>query len=208
MSRETAPTLVSLGVGIIILILSIVLKTMPLYWIIIGYCIGGLLILYGIFGWVKPKQIPIDFEIKIKPSKYSDKTPYYGVTPGRALTAIFDLLIINHNVDQKLRIETASLNLCVKRFFLKKNLFSMPLTVFAIPQNYTLSKVDIDPQSEREFHILTSGNLPIIRPFPINSQIVLGLDMIGPIRHKEYVLETIKHNPKKVPDIPKLPSRE
>lgn len=171
-------------------------------WSVAGvWCIVALVTLpkLGIFS-VKNKNL----EIGINPSKYLDDSPFYSIAPGHSITAIFGLVLLNHSTEQKANIASAHLILRTRKWVIgKTNLFSVPLEIQSHPNDYPLKDIVLEPQSKtEELPISVHGLIPVISSFPRKSELVLVLEMVGPTRRVEHILEKIKHDPKRVPDIP------
>jgi hypothetical protein len=142
-------------------------------------------------------------EIRVGPSRYLDDSPYYSLTPGRGMSAIFDLTLINHNTKHKQHVLSAHIELRKGVGLGKTTLFSKPVEIYASPENVVLENIDIEPQSASlVLHIGTATRIPVVTPFPRKSTLVLVLEMVGPTRKIEHLLTTFKHDPKLVPDVP------
>lgn len=154
-----------------------------------------------------------ELEITIKPSKYIDGStingneivnPFYSVQPGQGIRAIFGLVILNHSVERKEYIVSASITLRKRRWLVgSKTLLSLPLEIQGYPNDRPFKDIEIEPQSKtEELFFNFCKDIPAIVPFPQRSKLVLVMEMIGPNPRIERVLEVFRHDPKQVPDIP------
>lgn len=207
MRRDVGTLIIGVGIEVIFVILGVTLEEMPTALAIAGYVVGGLCIVGGLVWLLSPKLgialVPKNLEIRVIASRYLDKPPYYSLTPGHSLTAIFGLVLVNHSTETKEHIASASLSLKQRRWLIgSKTLFSLPLEIQGYPNDHPFEDVEIEPQSKREFTFNFHKGIPAIKPFPRRSKLMLVLEMIGPNRKIEYELEEIRHNPKQVPDVP------
>lgn len=180
---------------------------------LLGYSLMGLgVLLLAIPFWPTLRRLVNDIEIKIIPNKWlgaytingkQGKNPSYHITPGHSFSAIFGLILYNHNQQHKVHIDSADIMVRKKICFWNgRVLFSKPLVVTNRPNDYQLQNIDIDPQSTREWTINTGGDIPMISPFPRRSRLILALNLTGKIRRVEHTLEEIRHDPQQVHDIP------
>jgi hypothetical protein len=145
-----------------------------------------------------------NLEVRALPT--NSLNPYYGLAPGQSVTAIFGLQIINHSENRKAYVERVCLVLKEMKFPLRRKvLFSKPLEKRS-PQSYyndELKEIEIEPQAKTpEYPIIMHKAIPIVKPFPRKSKLVLVLEMVGYKRKIEHELAVFMHDPKQVPDIP------
>ncbi|MBN1693247.1 MAG: hypothetical protein JW845_06815 [Dehalococcoidales bacterium] len=174
----------------------------------------GFLVFVGFVTWIifdKQNQINKltsgdNLEIRVLPigDRYKSQSPHYYLIPGRSITAIFGLQIINHSEDRKAHIEKAYLILRKKQFPLRRKiLFSHSLEQMGSQIHEKIGEIEVGPQSKTPVYPISMHKaIPIIKKFPRKSKLVLVLELIGANRKIERDIEIFTHESKKIPDAP------
>jgi hypothetical protein len=172
----------------------------------LGYSLMGFgLVLLFIPFWslIKPAT-GSDLVIKVVPNKSlsnylnnEEKTrnPFYSIIAGHQFKAMFNLIITNHNMNYPIRIKSAFILLR------KRLMFWNGETIFSNPLQYDLGQKEftnivIEPNTEKEYSIITGGDISTVKQFPKKSRLILHLELIGTPRSFECILKEYKHRQK------------